>query len=199
MNAPSVRPAPAASSRRSFALTVLFGAAAAGVYLFAVQPAGDALRKAQLELADGDAKLGLVNANLKDSSRTQARLDALDRELRPFRDETLEPLLASYAMRAKSIVEPLALAAGLTRLDYAEGKLRTLPAPAPAPRQLHGRKAISISAQGSYMAAVSFLMRMEREHPLVALQSLTVSATSKPAVQQIEMTLEWPAKGGATK
>ena len=189
----------APSAKRAFAVTLVLGAAAAGLYLFAVQPAEDALAKARRDHEERESRLQIVNANLREAPANKERLVTLDAGLRPFRDAMLEPLLGSYAMRAKSILEPLAFDAGLSNLDYAEVAARALPAPRPVPAQLHVRRPIKVTAQGSYMRAISFLLRVERENPLVALQSLSISAASNPERQQIEMILEWPSKGGLSK
>ena len=189
----------APSSKRAFAVTLVLGAAAAGLYLFAVQPAEDALAKARREFAERESRLQIVNANLRGAPANKERLQTLEAGLKPFRDAMLEPLLGSYAMRAKSVLEPLAFAAGLSNLDFAEAAPRALPAPPPVPAQLHVRRPIRVTAQGSYMRAISFLLRVERDLPLVTLQSLSLSAASDPERQQIEMVLEWPAKGGLSR
>ena len=189
----------APNSKRAFAVTLVLGAVAAGLYLFAVQPAEDALAKARREHGERESQLQIVNANLRGAPANKERLQTLDAGLKPFRDAMLTPLLGSYAMRAKSILEPLAFDAGLSNLDYAEVAPRALPAPRPVPAQLHVRRPIKVTAQGSYMRAISFLLRVEKEHPLVALQSLSISAATNPERQQIEMILEWPAKGGQPK
>lgn len=189
----------APNARRSFAVTLLLAAAAAGLYLFAVQPADAALSKARAEHDEQESKLQTVNANLRAAPKNKERLQSLADALRPFRDAMLTPLLGSYAMRAKAILEPLAFGAGLSHIDYSEMPTRALPVPRPLPEQLHARRPIRVTAQGSYMSAISFLMRVEKEHPLVALQSFAISATTDPERQQVEMVFEWPAKGGQTK
>ena len=189
----------APNAKRSFALTLVLGGAAAVIYLFAVQPAEEALSKARREHDEHEAKLQSVNANLRAAPQNKERLQALAAALRPFRDEMLKPLLGSYAMRAKSLLDPLAFGAGLSRLDYAEMPTRALPVPRPQPAQLHARRPIRVTAQGSYMGAISFLLRVEKEHPLIALQSFALSTTTDPERQQIEMVFEWPAKGGPQK
>lgn len=189
----------APNSRRAFAVTLVLAAAAAGIYLLAVQPAEEALAKARRDHEERESRLQIVNANLRGAPANKERLETLEAGLKPFREAMLEPLLGSYAMRAKSILEPLAFDAGLSGLDYAEVAPRALPAPRPLPAQLHARRPIRFTAQGSYMRAVSFLLRVEKEHPLVALQSLSVSASANPASQQVEMILEWPSKGGVSK
>ncbi|MBQ3290164.1 MAG: hypothetical protein IJH50_12195 [Kiritimatiellae bacterium] len=189
----------APNAKRSFAVTLVLGATAAGLYLFAVQPAEESLAKAHREHNDLESRLQIVNTNLRNAPANKDRLQTLDASLKPFRDAMLEPLLGSYAMRAKSILEPLAFDAGLSNLDYAEMTPLALPAPRPVPAQLHARRPIRVTAQGSYMGAISFLLRVEKEHPLVTLQSLSVAAAAKPDRQQIEMVFEWPSKGGMSK
>ena len=189
----------APNARRSFAVTLVLGAAAAGLYLFAVQPAEESLARVRREHAEEEARLQVVNANLRGAPANKERLAELSAALKPFRDEMLVPHLGSYAMRAKSILEPIAFGAGLTDLDYAEMPPRALPVPRPMPAQLHLRRPIRVTARGSYMGAISFLLRVEKEHPLVALQSMSISAASEPEKQQVEMVFEWPAKGGMSK
>ena len=189
----------APNAKRSFALTLILGGVAAVIYLFAVQPAEEALSKARKEHDEQEAKLQAVNANLRAAPQNKERLQSLAASLKPFRDEMLKPLLGSYAMRAKSLLDPLAFGAGLSRLDYAEMPTRAQPLPRPQPAQLHARRPIRVTAQGSYMGAISFLLRVEKEHPLIALQSFALSTTTDPERQQIEMVFEWPAKGGPQK
>ena len=189
----------APNARRSFVVTAVLGAAAAGIYMFAVQPAEDALARAKRDSEELSNRLQMVNANLRGVPANKERLAKLDDALKPFRAEMLEPHLGSYAMRAKSILEPLAVGAGLVGMDYADMTPRKLPVPRPTPLQLHVRQPVRFTAQGSYMAAISFLMRVEREHPLVALQSMSISAAADPEKQHVEMVFEWPAKGGKSK
>lgn len=189
----------APSAKRSFVVTLMFSAAAVGVYMFGVQPAEDLLAKSRRDHSDEESRLQMVNANLRGASENRSRLDRLEADLKPFRDAMLEPLLGSYAMRAKSILEPMAFAAGLSNLDYSEATPRALPLPRPAPKQLHMRRAVRFTARGSYMGAISFLLRVEKEHPLVALQSLSIATDPDPDQQRIEMVFEWPAKGTEPK
>ena len=111
----------------------------------------------------------------------------------------LVPLLESYAMRAKSLLDPLALGAGLDDVTYSDEPFRALPLPTPKPRQLHTRVAVKLTATGSYQQAVSFILRLEKEMPLVSLQQLDITARSTPETQSVSMVLEWPAKGGLTR
>jgi hypothetical protein len=111
----------------------------------------------------------------------------------------LTPLLESYAMRAKSILDPFALGAGLVDVDYADEAFRALPLTKPMPRQLHTRAAVKMTATGSYQEAISFLLRLEKELPLTSVQSFAITAQQDPEAQLISMVIEWPAKGGLTR
>lgn len=102
-------------------------------------------------------------------------------------------------MRAKSLLEPLLLGAGLTDLEYIEDTFRKLPLPKPMPRQLHTRAAIRITAKGSYQRAISFLLRLEKEFPLVSLRTLDIRAQQSNHKQDITYVLEWPAVGDLTR
>ena len=189
----------APNAQRAFFVTVAFSAVAAAIYVFGVHPAGDALAKETGRRDELDASQRRMNADLRGAGAVRQSLDELDALMAPYMGALLEPLLESYAMRAKSLLDPLAFGAGLSRLDYAELPTRALPVPRPQPAQLHARRPIRITAQGSYMGAISFLLRVEKEHPLIALQSFALSTTADPERQQIEMVFEWPAKGGPQK
>ena len=117
----------APNAKKSLVVTLLFGAAAIGIYMFGVQPAEDALTKARREHDDEDSRLQMVNKNLHDVTENKNRLDKLEADLKPFRDAMLEPLLGNYAMRARSILDPMAADAGLSNRDYSESATMALP------------------------------------------------------------------------
>ena len=55
----------APNAKRSFAVTLTLGGAAAVIYMFAVQPAEESLAKARREHDEQEARLQSVNANLR--------------------------------------------------------------------------------------------------------------------------------------
>ena len=67
------------------------------------------------------------------------------------------------------------------------------------PRQLYARAAVRITAKGSYQAIASFLLMIEKNLPLVSLQSLQILSQQNPAKQTVTMNLEWPTKGALTR
>ena len=189
----------APNAKRSFFATVIFSALAVIIYLFCVQPSTAELEKTKRELSELQDRQYRTDVDLKRSSTVAKDLEDLENALKPFRDAMLVPLLESYAMRAKSIIDPLALGAGLEDVTYSDEPFRALPLPTPMPRQLHTRAAVKLTATGSYQQAVSFLLRVEKELPLVSLQQLDITARQNPRSQSISLVLEWPAKGGLTR
>ena len=189
----------APNAKRSFFVTVTLAAIATVIYLFCVQPCSDELMTARRNLAELQDKQYRTDVDLKRSGTVTKDLNDLEAGLKPFRDAMLVPLLESYAMRAKSLLDPLALGAGLEDVTYSDEPFRALPLPNPMPRQLHTRVAVKLTATGSYQQAVSFLLRLEKEMPLVSLQRLDITARSVPESQSVTMVLEWPAKGGLTR
>lgn len=189
----------APNAKRSFFVTVTLAAIATVIYLFCVQPCSDELATARRNLAELQDKQYRTDIDLKRSGTVTKDLNELEAGLKPFHDAMLVPLLESYAMRAKSLLDPLALGAGLDDVTYSDEPFRALPLPTPMPRQLHTRVAVKLTATGSYQQAVSFLLRLGKEMPLVSLQQLDITARSTPETQSVSMVLEWPAKGGLTR
>lgn len=187
------------NAKRSFLVTLTLVVVSVVLYLFAVQPAGITLAHVQTQLADLKNQEARMNSDLKNSGNVKRMLAELHETLKPFDEAMLTPLLESYAMRAKSILDPLVIGAGLLGADYADEPFRALPVPKPLPRQLHTRAAIRLSARGSYQALVSFLMRLEKEMPLVSVQALDITAQMTPTEQAITLVLEWPTKGALTR
>ena len=189
----------APNAKRSFIVTITFAALATIIYLFCVQPSTSELETAKRKLAELQDKQYRTDIDLKRSSTVTKDLDELEAGLKPFREAMLVPLLESYSMRAKSLLDPIALGAGLNDVTYSDEPFRALPLPSPMPRQLHTRAAVKLDATGSYQQAVSFLLRLEKEMPLVSLRQFDITAQQNPRVQSISIVLEWPAKGGLTR
>lgn len=190
----------APNARRAFIVTIALSAVATVLYMFCVQPAEAQLSKAKKELSDLQDKQSRMNSELKSAGTIKKDLEDLEAQLKPYHDAMLVPLLESYSMRAKSILDPLAMGAGLENLEYTSAPFRALPLPKPMPRQLYTRAAITVTATGSYQNAVSFLLRVEKEFPLVSLQCFNiVSLASAPERQSVSFVFEWPAKGGLTR
>lgn len=190
----------APNAQRSFFVSIAIGAIAVAIYMFGVEPAQSALAKDREKLEQLKGDQTRINRNLKNSENIKKQLSDLQAQMKPYKEAMLTPLLGSYSMRAKSVLDPLALGAGLTDIEYAQEDFRALPVPKPMPRQLHTRAAVRLTAKGSYQGAISFLLRLEKELPLVSLQSMSIDVQQQaPSKQIVTFVLEWPAEGGLTR
>ncbi len=189
----------APNARRSFVVTIVLAALATVIYMFCLQPGESKFAAAKRTLAELQDRQALMNNDLKNAGTVKKDLSDLETALTPYKDAMLVPLLESYAMRAKTLLDPFAIGAGLEDVQYTSEPSRALPLPKPMPRQLHTRVAVKVSARGSYQQAVSFLMRIEKELPLVSLQQMEIKSQAKPERQSVTFVLEWPARGGLTR
>ena len=188
----------APNAKRSLLLTVVFGVVAAAIYLFAIEPTEARLSKATSNRDDAEQRHRIMMTNLKGAAKTEERLQNCESNLAPFRAAMLTPSLESYAMGAKIVLDPLALGAGLTEIEYEDLPPIALPVPKRLPGQLHARLPVRLSAAGSYQAAISFLLRLEREFPLISLEALDISTSNDNNRQHVEIILEWPVLGAVT-
>ena len=152
---------PSALMKRALFQSLAIGVVAVVLYMFCVEPCQTSLAKAKKEHAALQAQQVQMVRDLKGADQVKGRLDALQGERKAYLDGLLEPLLESYAMRAKSLLDPLAADMGLTVGDYAELPVRRLPLPQPMSPQLYARKPIRMTCTGSYATIVSFLLRVE--------------------------------------
>ena len=183
------------STKRAMFFSLAVASVAVILYLFAVQPCQDSIAKVRRELDSLDGQLRVTTRDLKDSPRVKNMLSEIETARQPFMDALLTPLLESWAMRAKSKLDPLAADVGVKVTDYAELPVRALPLPKPVPRQLYARRPIRVSLQGSYAEIASFILRVEKMLPYVSLQALNIKTQRTPEVQSAEIVFEWPAKG----
>ena len=192
----------APNAQRAFITTLVLVVVTVVLYMFAVVPEEDALKKARTAFTDEEGNKARIDSILKNATAEKTSLDNAIRRLKGYRAALLERRLGNYATHAREILDPLALGAGLIEIDYPESSIRKLPLPERAtpnlPAQLHARVAVRMTAHGSYQSAVSFLLRVEKELPLVALQSLRVATDrSDPRRQTITFVFEWPTLGDA--
>lgn len=185
------------SPRTPHILTVGFLGLASGLYLLCVAPCSDALMRLTGERDKLAFQLAGVQRDLKGSQNIRDRIKTLDDALKPHHAGMLQPLLGSWAMRAKSLLDPLAEGVGLKKVAFAELPPRALPLTKSVPQRLTARRPIRMTCQGSYAALVSFLLRVERDLPQVSEQALRISASTEPTQQMAEFILEWPVEGAS--
>ena len=189
---------PSAQMKRAMFLSLAIGVVAAVLYMFCVEPSQTSLQKAKTDLAGLQDKQAQMVRDLKGASEVRDRLDAVKAQRQVYLDGLLVPLLESYAMRAKSLLDPLAEDVGLSVSDYVELPVRRLPLPKPQSPQLYARKPIRLTCTGSYATIVSFLLRVEQKLPLVSLEAFSLKTQKDPDNQAATIVLEWPIKGENT-
>lgn len=189
---------PSALMKRALFQSLAIGVVAVVLYMFCVEPCQTSLAKAKKEHAALQAQQVQMVRDLKGADQVKGRLDALQGERKAYLDGLLEPLLESYAMRAKSLLDPLAADVGLTVGDYAELPARRLPLPQPMAPQLYARKPIRMTCTGSYATIVSFLLRVEEKIPLASLEAFSLKTQKDPDNQAATLVFEWPIKGENT-
>ena len=189
---------PSALMKRALFQSLAIGAVAVVLYMFCVEPCQTSLQKAKKEHVALQSQQAQMVRDLKGADQVKGRLDALQGERKAYLDGLLEPLLESYAMRAKSLLDPLAADVGLTVGDYAELPVRRLPLPQPMSPQLYARKPIRMTCTGSYATIVSFLLRVEEKIPLASLEAFSLKTQKDPDNQAATLVFEWPIKGENT-
>jgi len=109
----------------------------------------------------------------------------------------LTPLLNSYAMRAKTLVQPYAVHCGLTIENVRELPPIPLQQPQPLKDSAFCRQPIEFTASGSYTQLCTFITSVERELPMSILSSLKVTPQQRlPEIHKIQISFEWPTRTG---
>ena len=122
---------PAAQMKRAMFQAVAIGVVAVVLYMFCVEPSQTALQKAKTDLSGLQDKQAQMVRDLKGAGLVKERLEVIKSQRQDYLNGLLHPMLESYAMRAKSLLDPLAEDVGLSVSDYAELPVRRLPLPKP--------------------------------------------------------------------
>lgn len=177
----------------------LFALGALAIYFMLITPTIEKLTETQNTLTQLRSEVdqrAIKTAGREDVAR---RVEKTESEIASRGEMELEPLLESYAMRAKSFVGDFATEAGLTDVEFSENLKLMLPVMPgkPVPANLHARRLVTISCLGDYAAIVSFILRVEHELPHVSLGALHITSEMQNFdMQRAQIVLEWPAKGG---
>ena len=175
--------------------------ASLAVIVFGIWPARQQLKTLAAELA----RLGDTHASMKTdiagTQKQQAATEAAEAALKAFLDQgVIEPLLGSFSMRGKSLLDPLAEKTGFTISDVKEERLIPLQVPVPPPQQLYARQLVEFTGHGAYTQIVAFVQAAEQKFPLAILSGLKIeSQTQTPESHKATLTFEWPVKGEKRK
>ncbi|MDD4017474.1 MAG: hypothetical protein PHV28_05965 [Kiritimatiellae bacterium] len=191
----------APSMRRALLITAGGLALAAALVFFVVCPTRTRLKTLGAEIGSMNATLASMRAAIADTNQQKAKTAALAAELDAFiASGVIEPLLGSFAMRGKSLLDPFAQESGFVIDTVKELPFIPLQVPSPAPIQLHGRQPVEFSGHGSYPQITAFISCAERSLPLATLSSLLILGQPQtPEVHKAIVTFEWPAKGEKRK
>ena len=182
----------APNAKRAMLLTLAFGGLAAAIYFFALEPTEEKLYKVRTSLAAQTQKHQSMMASIGRSDQVKKRLGDAQSRIAEYDKALIKPLLESTAMRAKSFVDALAVGCELVGMEYEALSPLDLPVLKAVPQKKYTRCPIRIKCVGSYQSAVSFVRCVEKQFPLVALESMSVTSRSEASAQQIEIVLEWP-------
>lgn len=189
----------APNAKRSLLVTLAFTAIAAALYFCAIESTERTLAKTRKSLHELTLKHRTMTTNLSRAETVSRDLATGTARLAAYESQMIEPLLESTAMRAKAILDGLAVGCGLVGMEYEAETPIPLPIFGSAAPEQYVRCPIKLTCRGSYQAAVSFIRCIEKRFPMVALEALTVTASNDPDLQQISTILEWPMRKGGIK
>jgi Tfp pilus assembly protein PilO len=188
-------------AQRSIAITLGAIAACLLIVFVAIRPQHERIRKNALEI---DALLqseSMMRVDIANTAKIKAHVAATNALLDTLLSSgVLEPLLGSYAMRGKSLLDPVAQQTGFAIESVRELSQIALQVPQPPPEQLYMRQPVEFTGQGSYEQIAAFIAQTEKAQPLAVLSGLTLLCQPQtPETHKAIITFEWPAKGEKVK
>jgi hypothetical protein len=189
------------SLRPAFLLTAGLLVAGLALLSFGIMPARKRLHAVKAEVVRlGDTFTGMER-DIAGTARQREKTAAVEAERDAFlASGVIEPLLGSFAMRGKSLLDPLAQEAGFTINNVKEDRFIPLQVPQPPPEQLYGRQLIEFTGTGAYTQIVAFVSSAEQAFPLATLSGLRIeSQQPTPERHKATITFEWPVKGERRK
>lgn len=163
--------------KRSLTLSAVLLLAAAAVWWFGAVSASDSRRALEKETSDLGAKTSEMHRCVNERDRMRREFDAVKERLSLFESALLKPQLGSYAMGAKDLLERISDEVGLSRARFENLPAPVLlPATKPASAKPYVRRRVKVTASGSYQKLAGFLCRVERIHPCVLTESVTIES-----------------------
>ncbi len=160
----------------------------------ALRVAGDEAHTLDVRLNQMRATVATAEHQKQACDKPMAERDAL------VASGVIEPLLGSFSMRGKNLLDPIARQTGFHIDGVRELQPIPLQLPKPAPEQLHYRQPVEFTGQGSYTQITAFITQVEASQPLATLSGLLVLGQPQtPETHKAVITFEWPAKGEKIK
>lgn len=176
----------AKSAKRALALSVALLLAAAAVWWFGTVAAVDAKRAMEKDTAELNRATSDMQRSVGERERMKREFDAIRERIRLFDGALLKPQLGSYAMGAKDLIERLCDEMELPRARFENlPTVATLPPTTPAAAEPYVRRRVKVTVGGSFQKLVGLLCRVERLHPCVLTESVSISAAGAAAGEQL--------------
>lgn len=171
------------------------------VVVFGIKPACERIKTLTAEVAQLNAKHVSMKADITGTQKQRTATEVAEATLKDILDEgVIEPLLGSFAMRGKSLMDPLAKETGFTIANVKEERLIPLQVPKPPPQQLYARQLVEFTGYGAYTQIVAFVQAAERAFPLAVVSGLRIEhQMPTPERHKATITFEWPVKGEKRK
>lgn len=183
--------------QKAVIVTVLSALASAALFTFGILASNKRLNALHAETGKLRETLAAIRADIAETDAQREKTDLLAAEHHDaLAAGALEPLLGSFAMRGKSLLDPVAVQTGFVINSVKELPVLPIRVPTPAPQQRYNRQPIEFTGHGSFAQITAFIALTEATHPLATLSSLLiVSQPSTPERHKAIIAFEWPAKG----
>lgn len=191
----------APSMQRSLLFSATVAAVAVAVLAVGILPQKKAIRTLNDSLQLMNTRLTQMRADIANADQQKKKTEeAIAERDALIASGVIEPLLGSFAMRGKTLLDPIAQKALFHIESVRELPPILLQLPKPPPEQTHYRQPIEFTGQGSYVQITDFITQTEAAHPMATLSGLVILAMpNSPETHKAILTFEWPAKGERIK
>lgn len=191
----------APSMKRSLIYSASTAVVTVLIVVVGIVPENKAIHATNDNLQLLNTRLNQMRTDIANADQQKKKTDAALAERDAFAASgVIEPLLGSFAMRGKTLLDPLAQSTGFHIETVRELPPIPLQQPSPPPEQLHYRQPVEFTGQGSYAQIADFIAQTESSHPLATLSGLVILASPiTPETHKAILTFEWPAKGEKVK
>lgn len=189
------------SAQRSLGMTLGALVACLLVVFLGVRPQQKKIQQLRKESDALNQTLALMLADITTTESLKAQTSATNAQLEAIlASGVIEPLLGSFAMRGKALLDPVAQETGFLIENVKELPVIPLQLPKPAPEQTYGRQPVEFTGQGSYPQIAAFIAQSETAQPLATLSSLLILCQQQtPETHKAIIAFEWPVKGEKIK
>jgi len=187
----------APSMKRAVAVTAVAIAAGCALFFLAVLPTRSRIRVIQAEIGSLNEAIAKMRSDIMTTEQQKTKTAAAaEKRDALIAAGVIDPLLGSFAMRGKALLDPLAQETGFAIESVRELPLIPLQVPRPAPEQLYARQPVEFTGHGSYDQITAFIAQTETSQPLATLSGLLIlSQTQTPETHTALITFEWPIRG----